>query len=247
MAFPQEIRDLMTTVGKAGVHAMFPNDFEYYAVSLELTDSKGDTVEYLTFPVSPESMSYDNQSLVNIRKTMSGISVLDNETMQVKGIELTGTFGRKFKILSNTDIVRSGTEGTSEGFFKTLGNGGGMKVKDTTFNPKLKTGYGTTKVLEAIIEKSKTLDEFNRPHKLFLYNPTLGHNWLVKVNSIKLMQDRTSSNMLWKYNMQLTAIAPMESARSNEGSSVSLQDSTVLSVLQGGVNTLTSKLISTIL
>lgn len=245
MAFPKKITELAIDIGKAGVNALFPNEFEYYAVTLELTDSQGNTIEYLTFPVSPESMSYDNTTMSNVKKSMSGVSALDNETFNPRRIEVTGTFGRKFKILLNNELgdfdLQNYDDTSAKGVFKTT-KANAMNIKEAVFNPKLKTGYGTLKILEAIVEKSKGFDKHNQSHKLYLYNPALGHNWLVKVDSINFSQDRTSSNMLWKYNMQLTAIAPLTKVNSIDVGKKSLPVSTGISVLQGGLNSLTSKI-----
>lgn len=249
MAFPRAIQELTVDIGKAGVNALFPNEFEYYAVTLELTDSQGNTVEYLTFPVSPESMSYNNTTLVNIKKGMSAISALDNETFQPRKIEMTGTFGRKFKILLNSEIGKTSPDGANDtaanGVFETS-KSNDVNVKKAIFNAKLKTGYGTTKILEAIVEKSKGFDIYNQSHRLYLYNPALGHNWLVKVNSINFSQDRTSSNMLWKYNIQLTAIAPVEKIRTVSSGKKSLPVSTGIAILQDGLSSLVNKLKSSI-
>lgn len=245
MAFPKKITELVADIGKAGVNALYPNDFEYYAITLELTDSQGETLEYLTFPVSPESIGYDNQTLVNIKKSMSGVSALDNETFQPRRIEMTGTFGRKFKILLNNELgdisVQKKDESTLSGQYKAFKQNA-MNVKEAIFDPKLKTGYGTTKILEAIVEKSKAFDKYNQSYRLYLYNPALGHNWLIKPNSLSLSMDRTNSNMLWKYNIQMTAIAPLDRVKTASESRSTLLVSTGISALQGGLNSLTSNI-----
>jgi hypothetical protein len=49
-------RGLIENVGKASVHALFPDEFELYLMALELTDSNGNLIDYLAFPVMPESI-----------------------------------------------------------------------------------------------------------------------------------------------------------------------------------------------
>ena len=49
-------RTELGTLGAAGAHALFPNDIEYYALTLELVDSKGFTVDSLFFPVMPKEI-----------------------------------------------------------------------------------------------------------------------------------------------------------------------------------------------
>ena len=233
-----KLTKFLTEIGKGGVNALWPNDFEYYAITMELTDSLGNTIDYLTFPVSPESMSYDKRSLVNIKKSMSGISSLDNETFNPRTIEMSGTFGRKFKLLlgaSRPLSSQSAENSTATGQF-TNSTRNSTDIKESVFNTKLKTGYGTVKILEAMIEKSSALDRDNKPNRLYLYNPALGHNWLVKAPLLKLSQERTSSNMLWKYNLSLTAIAPLKRIRPEL--KTSLAEGTGITVLQRGLNSL---------
>lgn len=245
MAFPKKITKISQEIGKAGLHALYPKDFEYYAVTLELTDSAGTTVEYLTFPVNPNSMSYNNQTLVNVKKTMAGVSALDNETFQPRKIEIVGTFGRKFKILLNNELgeinIQNAEDNTAKGQFDAISKNA-INVKEAVFDPKLKTGYGTIKVLESIVEKSRALDKYGKSYRLFLYNPALGHSWLVKVNSIGFSMDKTSSNMLWDYNLQLTALAPLNKVKTESQSKATLKESTGMAALQNTVNILTSKI-----
>lgn len=245
MAFPKKIIELAADIGKAGVNALYPNDFEYYAITLELTDSQGETIEYLTFPVSPESIGYDNQSLANIKKSMAGVSALDSETFFPPRIEMTGTFGRKFKILLNNELgdisIQKKDESTLAGQFKAFKQNS-MNVKEAVFDPKLKTGFGTLKILESILSKSHALDKYNQSYRLYLYNPALGHSWLVKHMSDSYSMDRTNSNMLWKYNLQFTAIAPLDRVKTSSQSRDTLLVSTGISALQGGLNSLTSNI-----
>jgi len=233
-----QIRPLITNIGKAGVHALFPNDFEYYAVTLELTDSQGSTIDYLTFPVSPSMISYDDSKITNIKKTMGGVTALDIEGDIPKKISLSGMFGRKLRILLGPG-TESESESTANGVYDNVVQGG-LQVKTSLFNARLKTGYGTTKVLEAIHKKSSGLDKYNRPHRLFLYIPPLGHNFLVKTNQLQLNQDYSSSNMLWKYTISLTTLASIENIKDAGSVASSLLKSTGIDILQkqasGAVN-----------
>jgi len=221
--------DLLRTVGKAGLSAMFPNDFEYYALTLELVDSKGRTVRYLTFPVSPESMSYDNVQVANVRKTMGGVSALDNATFTPKSIQISGTFGRKFRLLIQPPQLPD----------KPVGQGG-LQLSELAFDPKLKSGYGTTKYLEKMINESSQLDDYNQPYRLYLYNPTLNHNFWVKATRHSLSQDRASNNMMWKYDITFTAISPLD--RVQDGSTTSLTERLAFSALQSTANKVTKSI-----
>jgi hypothetical protein len=203
---------LVQEIGRAGVHALFPNDFEYYMVILELVDSLGSTVDFLAFPVAPERYMHEDPGLVNIKKTLGGISALDTETFRPKTITMSGTFGRKFKLLLSKPVTNAenAVRSTDGGLFGKVVNKG-MQIKSTAFDPKLKTGYGTLKILESIVDKSHGLDNDNEPFRLYLYVPALNHSWLVKVNKFAANQDRTSSNMMWRYDLTMTAIAQIDS------------------------------------
>lgn len=216
---------LIERLGRAGVHALFPNDFELYLITLELVDSVGATVDFLSFPVNPERLTHEDQKLTNIKKSLGGISALDTETFTPKIITMSGTFGRKFKLLLSkpTTSEENAARSSDGGVFGNIVQDG-LQIKRQIFDPKIKTGYGTLKILESIIDKSKGLDLNNEPFRLYLYNPALGHSYLVKANKFTASQDRNSSNMLWKYDIMLTAIAPIENLR--DKSKEELSDST---------------------
>jgi len=203
---------LIQEIGRAGVHALFPNDFEYYMIILELVDSAGKTIDFFPFPVSPERYMYEDPSLVNIKKTLGGISSLDTETFRPKLINMSGTFGRKFKLLLSKPVTsaENASRSSDGGVFGNI-KSKGLQVKQQVFDPKLKTGFGALKILESITSKSHGLDINNEPLKLYLYAPALNHRFLVKVNKFSASQDRTSSNMMWKYDLSLTAIAEIDS------------------------------------
>jgi len=228
------LRPQLNQIGKAGVNALFPNDFEYYAITLELTDSKGKTVDYLTFPVTPSMIGFDDKKVVNIKKTMGGVTSLDTDTEIPKFITMSGMFGRKLRLLISPPIENS--QSTANGIFSSV-SGNGLQINSPVLNAKLKTGYGATKVLEAIIKKSSSLDQYNRPNRLYLYIPPLGHNFLVKATQFRLDQDYQSSNMLWKYTLAFTTLARIEDLKiENDNQDNSLIKSTSIDILQRTAN-----------
>lgn len=221
-------RQLVVDIGKAGVHALFPNDFEYYLITLELVNSKDETIDYLAFPVNPDAMTYTMTNLTNVKKTLGGVVELDTASFVPRKFQFNGTFGRRFKVLLRP-LEFSAKRGMGkrkhypsfESETYSYGPGGGgqvpgtgkLEIETNVFDPRIKTGYGTTKILEAILEKSKGLDEEGKPMRLYLYNPALGHNWLVTVKSFTASQDYSTSNMLWRYNVDLDIIAPLASIK----------------------------------
>lgn len=228
-----ELRQYATKFGRAAAHTLFPNEFEYYAVTLELTNSIGTTQEFLTFPVSPNNITYDDQTLVNIKKTFGGISATDSGTNRPKRITLTGSFGRKLRLLTG---LNNHLGGTADGAYKSQ-IGEGLQIKTKILNVSLKTGYGTTKILKSIVEKSAGIDEFDKPMNLYLYFPILGENYLVKVNSFRLFQDVQASNMIWKYALELTAIANLSETKAI----VSLGRGVANDLIQSGVGVVLNK------
>lgn len=204
----ERYKGLIREVGKRTLHALFPNDFEFYMVSFELVDSKGNTVDFFIFPIMPSQLREDEVTLTNIKKTFGGIVSLDTNTFIPRKVSLSGNFGRKFKFLLGEEVINfAGVRFTSfeEGLTSI-----GATIGKSIFSSKIKTGYGCTKVLESILKKSKMLDEEGKPFRLYFYNSAFGTNYLVKTNNFSFSQNENSSNMIWEYNINMTAVAPLE-------------------------------------
>ncbi len=214
--------DLVLTVGKQVVNSLFPNDFEYYFVAFELVDSKLRTIEYLSFPVLPDSIVENKNELTNIKKSAGGITSLTTPTFVPREITLRGTFGRQFKfMLGATEFSFAGLRfSTVTGVFKKEDLKKHGVIKNIPFSPQIKTGYGVAKLLEAIIDKATALDDSNKPMSLYFYNLTLGNNYLVEPRSIAFSQDKTTNNMFWNYDLSLTAIAPLSGIQETSKSSL---------------------------
>lgn len=186
-------------IGRAGLHALLPDEFEYYAMSLELVDSQGGLELVFNFPVMPNSYSEMRNSLVNVKKTGSGIVSLGNNSFSPVNISIQGTFGRKLRILVQ-ESSNSSTEDKGKLTDKNVIPG---------FDLTIKSGFGMTKLLEKINIESQQLDSYGKPRLLFLYNPALNHNYLVEIISMTQNQS-LESNMIWNYTMELKALAPAE-------------------------------------
>lgn len=197
-------RRLLQSLGRGFVNQVFPNDFEVYLMSFELVDSNNTTIEYFLFPVMPEEIVESKKTLTNIRKTSSGINSMFNPTFTPVTIKISGNFGRQFKLMLGSDIV------SLTGVFGSLVNKGkvvGFKVPE--FDLSVKTGYGATKKLQAILDKSFSLDDNGRPYKLLFYNYAFNSSYMVELESISFRQDM-STNMIWGYDIEMTALAPTE-------------------------------------
>lgn len=214
--------DLLLTVGKQVINALFPNDFEYYFVALELVDSKQRTIEYLLFPVLPDSITETKSELTNIKKSAGGITSITTPSFVPRDIMMKGTFGRQFKfMLGAVDFTFAGIRfSTVGGVFTKEDMYSKSVLKNIPFSPQIKTGYGVIKLLEAIIDKATALDDSNKPMNLYLYNLTLGNNYLVEPRLLTFSQDKSTNNTFWNYDLTLTAIAPLSAVQANSKASL---------------------------
>lgn len=247
---------LRNTLGKATISSLFPNDFEYYMVAFELVNSKGETMEYFVFPVMPNGITQSEPQITNIKKTAGGVTALSTNTFIPRPITLQGTFGRKFRILLGRQIVdftalrgilphkqeMGAVQGSLENYNKSeASKEKPMQVIKSAFDVRIKTGYGATKILQKLCDASTGLDKFNRPFRLYFYNRTLNESWLVKVLNLDLNQSYPDSNLLWKYNLRLQAIAPLELTKKEELKILGI------GVLQKGINTLAQGVVTDML
>jgi len=206
--------ELVAEIGRKAAAALFPRDFDFYLVSLELVDSDGVTVDLFTFPVMPSEISEERTELTTIKKSAKGITSIKTPTFIPRQISISGDFGRKFKVVFGDEVTilagflfNSIREGT---FNKENLFGNFTKIKQPVFSSPIKTGFGCTKVLESMVDKSLGFDSKGKPYNLFFYNPTLGNNYLVNTKTLRFNQDKESSNMIWKYSLSMTAVANLE-------------------------------------
>jgi hypothetical protein len=225
----------LAQLGKAALHALYPNDFEYYSMSLELVDFLGNTVDYFTFPILPSNIDETTKELTNVRKTMTGVNVLKNPTFVPHPIVITGDFGKMFKVIINGQAIEFAGLSISSGHFSI----DPLKAVRTftQFSSFAKTGYGCIKVLEAMKQKSKQLDtNFKKPYSLYFYNPIFGNNYQVEFDTFKVTQNSKERNMIPGYTMQLTAVAPLDSLLSRTANLKSSVKNLAFSSLQKSAN-----------
>ena len=203
----------VSTFGKSALATLFPMDFNYSFLSIELVDSKGNIVDYFSWPVLPSQISeLHNETSTTVRKNIGGIYVSQNSTFIPRQINIAGTFGRSFKLLLGQTRVEFAGFGFSiqNGKFS-VSTPNFLEGDVPQFSTFAKTGYGCVKVLEAIKEKSKATDKFGKPHSLYLYNSILGNNYQVVFNNFRHFQNDSENNMIPGYSMQLTAVAQLSS------------------------------------
>ena len=208
----------LNTFGRLGLSSLYPNDFEYYMVALELTDSDGNLIDYLTFPVTPESIQKVTPNRTNIKKTNRGVTVLSSPSPMPSEITLRGNFGKKFKfIIAPKDVSVSGYAFSFDSGKKDLYDlsNRALSLKTPSFSFEAKTGYGAIKILESILIKSSGVGTNGKPFRLYLYNMALGESYLVAVNpsGVTLSQD-VSKNEIWSYSVSFSVLAPLSAAQS---------------------------------
>lgn len=212
------VHNYTSAIGRAGLNALFPAEFDYYLMAFELVDSTGKTIDLLILPILPENYSQVENQYTNIKKTAGGFAVLTTDNFTPKDITLSGSFGRKLRILTGTLLPNSNflKYSTEVGVFSNTDakdNSFGGKVKKAVLSARIKTGYGTLKILQSICDKANLLDNYGFPMKLYFYNASLGESYLVKINELILSQNQNDSNMMWKYNLKMTAIAPLDAIK----------------------------------
>jgi len=215
-----EYNKLYKSIGRAVIHSLYPNDFEYYSISLELTTFDDHTVDFFVFPVLPKAISKTEAVRINVKKTFSAITVINSKSFTPSEIMIKGDFGRSFKIL-----LDSGQSTVFKAFRFSRQNGvnnvadldvSSVPIISNPFSVNIKTGYGCTKILQSIINKASGTDDKGRPFKLYLYNPALGESYLVvpSPNPLIFDQNDQQNNMIWSYTLNLTAISLVTGSKS---------------------------------
>jgi hypothetical protein len=220
-------KGLFSELGKAGLNALFPNDFEFYLCAFELRDSKDKLISLFIFPVNPELIKEREPNSVNIMKTFNGVTTISNPTFVPISISISGTFGRKMRIL-----LTSGEVSDSTVFFDT-------EMLTPSFNPSIKTGYGTLQLMRKLLRKSKSIDKkTGLPYKLYFLNYALNSAYMVEFN--EMSYDMTiQKNAIWYYTIQMTAISELKTTRFQRLKNLSL------GVAQTSINKLVGSITST--
>lgn len=215
---------LATQLGLQTLSSIFPYDFEWYMVALELTDSEDNTIDYLAFPIQPDSIMKSEPTRTNIKKSMSGVTVLSSDAFVPQDITIRGSFGRQFKLLLNIKTISAGTEkySTVAGVYSLHQTRGlSTAINFGSFNLSVKNGYGLTKILQAIVNKSTGLDDKGKPFKLYFYNMALGESYLVAIppSGAQFTQD-LSKNMVWSYSLTMKTLAPLDAVKKSDPKSL---------------------------
>lgn len=184
--------------------SLYPSEFEYYLCAFELV-SGDKTVEYFIFPIQPSAISITDTRRTNIKRSMSGITVLKNSSFNPKDISLKGSFGKRFKILMKEGVAFGGGELSVDV------KGLKTSIKMPQFSADIKTGYGACKLLQKIISASNEVSASGEPNKLYFYNMAFGESYLVEINpqGISFSQSE-ETNMIWDYSISMSVVAMLE-------------------------------------
>ena len=208
----------------------YPRDFEVYMCALELVDHNDDTVDYFAFPVMPSNIHKTETEATSIQTSFSGITVFNKQGYTPDDLSLDGDFGRGFKLMPGED----------NGFYKGVGmtikagyytsdsiNAKGVVEAKMEYIEGVKTGFGCIKILQSIIHKAKAHSPGGVTYKLYFYNQALGEAYLVvpTKSPLSFSQSEQSSNMIWKYQLNLSIIADLNDVKNNRKAKGSLQSS----------------------
>lgn len=211
-AVKERLKSETLRLGRKTLAALYPKEFTYAMITLELVDSDLKTVESFTFPVMPENISEDETTLVNIKKTLGGVIAIVNETFNPTKITISGTFGRDIKLIINKKPFQFA--GVQLNFKNRKVTAETVK-KDPEFMSFAKTGYGCVQILKSLTKKHNQLDDRGRPYYLLMYAPILNMNYIIKINSIIQSMNNDSNNLIPRYDLLITSLASIESMGKN--------------------------------
>ena len=198
--------DALISLGNGLLHAIAPDDYEYYMCTLELVTSYGSTAAFMNLPVLPSNITESRTALTNISKTNNVVVSMVNPSFDPVDISIRGTFGRKLRVLIGQQPFNGeAEEGASIPFFNvgmfTSSNSGGIGGKTI-----VKTGYGLTKMMQKILVASKKLDPEGKPYRLIFTNHAFNTAYYVEVLQDNYTMDERN-NMLWYYSIELRAVS----------------------------------------
>lgn len=199
----ENVISVVDTLGRAALHAMAPDNFEYYMCSLELLDSSKSTKGFMTFAVMPNNILETKTEIATINKTNRGVVTTFNSSFVPRDISIQGTFGRKLRLIIGAKEPSNG----DKTWFGNLMSSGNLGFNMMGGSVLVKTGYGLTKMLKKIVDTAYILDENGKPHTLIWTNYALNTSYVVEILQSSYSQTY-ENNMLWYYNLEMKAVAP---------------------------------------
>jgi len=225
---------IMETAGRSYLSISFPNDFELYYTSLELLKGDdGSTIDFFSFPVTPNAITKRETFSTNIKKTLMGLTILKTTDLIPYQLIIKGTFGKSFKILVGDQYIDFEAAAlTRDAERRTEGS----------MSSTIKTGYGCVKYMQTLLQRSRERDgEDNESRMLFFHNHLLGESYLVEPESVTY-EMTLSTNMMWNYILTMTILAPLSAVRDipEESLSSNITNKVLAVVSQDILNKMTS-------
>ena len=239
-----KLKSVVESLGAVTSSVLFPLDFECYMIAFELCDGNGKTLDYFTFPIMPTNIDIQENSIVKVQNTFGGVSVISSDLFNPKKISLKGNFGRNLKLLNRGINGLNWSTNFSQRNEKERNYGQeGSQNNILELSSVIKTGYGCTKVLQSILNRSYSVDKSTgKVNKLYFYNLAFGESFLVKCESVKFTQSIGSNNMMWDYDINLIATCPLHLDRF-KGNLANKGKIFGMSVIQQSTNSLIRSLI----
>jgi len=166
--------------GEFLLHTIKPNEFEMYLVALEIRD---------------EDSKNNPKELLVFPVNPDSMFISD------------GTHAQIAKTLFGVSVTDNSTF-----YLKNIAISGsfGRELKPVYAKGlKIKTGYGVNKYLKKIFDLSKQKNQQGKPYRTIFYNFIYGENYTVVLNSLRANQTM-ESNRIWKYDLEMTAVAPAD-------------------------------------
>lgn len=190
------LMDSVISVGKGAVHAMMPDDYEYYLCSFELYDSNLERKGFLSFVVMPDQITENYSPIQSVTKTHSGIVTTFNSSFAPVNITISGTFGRKFRLVSNYKDPSDRKNGLMRL---------NLNLGEAFGSVGIKSGYGLTKILKNILECANKTDDLGKPYLLIFNNYAFNTSYIVNPSNFQFHQGY-DNNMIWYYSINMTAV-----------------------------------------
>lgn len=227
----ESLSSAVVSMGQSAVHSLIPNEYEYYLCAFTLYDSSKSKVGYMSFIVMPNQITESHTPIQNLVKTHGGIVTVFNSSFTPVDITIAGTFGKKWRLI--TGMTDPNSSKSSSGILNSGILSGGITVH---------SGYGLTKLLERIIERTTQLDDNNKPYTLIFHNYAFNTGYIVNITNYTFSQSY-EQNMIWQYQITMKATGD-ESAFSSSGSSLLSTLSTVANnAISNGLTSIVSGMI----
>ena len=177
------VSDLLIQKGKQALHSLFPRDFELYFCALELTDPDGNIVDYFQFPVMPKNITKTESEATTVQTSLSGVTIFNKDAYTPNNLMVSGDFGRSFKLdfFELGNLYKSLIFSIRDGYYTAddVNSQTKSKKKSAEIPMGIKSGYGSIKIMQSIIDKAKSHDSRGRTYRLYFYNLALGESYLV--------------------------------------------------------------------